>query len=90
MERNLTTTGNDLYEVAPDQWALHVKGGAAFVGNFKNVVTHAVKKLNFKFEEIEFATAQMVKNDHNGAHFGMYRGFLFTFKKDFKYVREAS
>lgn len=90
MERETTTTGYDLYEVANDQWALHVKGGAAFVGTFRKVITHAVTHLNFKIEEIEFATKEMIKQEHNAAHFGMYRGFLFTFKKDFVHVKRQA
>lgn len=90
MERDINTTGYDLYEVANDQWALHVKGGAAFVGSFRKVVRHAVTRLGFKLSEIEYATQEMLKQDHNGAHFGVYRGFIFTFKKDFKAVKAAT
>jgi hypothetical protein len=88
MDTNLNTAGYDLYEVSEDHWALNVKGGAIFVGTFKKVVIYAVLRLGFKLEEIEYATREMINKDHNGAHFGMYRGFIFTFQKEFKHVKD--
>ena len=90
MERNLNTAGYDLYEIEQDKWALHVKDGPVFIGSFRKVVTHAVTRLKFKLDEIEYATKEMIDKGHNGAHFGMYRGFIFTFQKEFKHVRQAS
>jgi len=90
MDTNLNTAGYDLYEVSGDHWALHVKEGPVFVGSFRKVVTHAVTRLGFKLSEIEIATKEMIKMEHNGAHFGMYKGFIFTFQKEFKHVKQAS
>jgi hypothetical protein len=90
MDTNLNTAGYDLYEVSEDSWALHVKDGPIFVGTFRKVALHAVTRLGFKLEEIEYAAKEMIKREHNGAHFGMYRGFIFTFQREFKHVKQAS
>jgi hypothetical protein len=90
VDTNLNTAGYDLYEVSEDHWALHVKDGPVFIGTFKKVVIHAATRLGFKLSEIEFATKEMINKGHNGAHFGMYRGFIFTFQREFKHVKQAS
>jgi len=85
----LNTAGYDLYEVG-DLWFLHVKGGSVFSGTFYKVARHAISVLGFKATEIEEAIGEMTKNGHNGAHFGMYKGFIFSFNKEFKSVKRAS
>jgi len=40
--------------------------------------------------EIEIAVREMLVNDHNAAHFGIYKKFIFSFKKEFPNVRQAS
>lgn len=87
---NFTSEGYDLYEVTKNEWILHVKNGAIYTGTFKKVIKYAVTKMGFKLEEFDIAVKEMVKYNHNGAHFGMYRGFIYTFQKDFKHVQAAS
>lgn len=89
MDKYLNSAGFDLYEVTANEWILNIKGGALYVGEFKKVVRHAASKLGFSLSELDSAVKEMVKNDHNAAHFGMYRGFMYTFKKDFN-ERKAS
>lgn len=90
MEKNINIAGYDLYEITKNEWIMHVKGGPVFAGEFKKVVIHAVTKLGFELGEIEIAVQQMLKNDHNGAHFGTYKSFIYSFRKDFKYDKQAS
>lgn len=87
-KESLNSSGYDLYEVDTDQWALHIKHGQIFVGTFRKIVTHMVAKLGFDLDEIQVATKTMIEKDHSGAHFGMYRGFIFTFQKEFKNVKD--
>jgi hypothetical protein len=75
--------GYDLIEMGNDQWAMNVRGGSLFVGSFRKVVMHSVAVLGFNLKEIEFAVKEMLDKGHNSAHFGMYKGFIFTFEKDF-------
>ena len=88
MDKNLTTSGFDLYEVEQDQWVFHIKGGSIYIGSFRKVAIYMVTRIGFKLEEIQAATKEMIEKDHNAAHFGIYRGFISTFKKEFKYARQ--
>lgn len=90
MFMNLNSAGYDLYEVTPNEWIMNVKNGPLYVGTFKKVVKHAVIKMGFSLVEIEVAVDEMLKKGHNAAHFGMSRGFISTFNKDFPNVRKAS
>lgn len=87
---NLNTAGYDLYEITRDEWILHVKNGPIFSGSLKKVGLHAVAHMGFKPEELEVAVIEMNRNGHNGAHFGMYKGFIFSFSKEFKNDQKAS
>lgn len=87
---NLNMAGYDLYEITKDEWILHVKNGPIYSGTFKKVVVHAIKRLGFRLEEFDIACQEMIKYNHNGAHFGMYKGFIYTFQKEFKHDRKAS
>ena len=81
--------GYDLYEIeGEDNWAFHVKEGPVFMGTFKKVVTYMISRLGFDPSEIDYAVKTMVQEEHNAAHFGMYRGFIFSFSKEFKNVKD--
>ena len=91
MNTTLHSSGYDLCELDGDQWAVNVRGGPLFVGTFHKVVIHAVTRMGFQLSEIEFAVKNMIDKNHNAAHFGMYRGFIFTFNREVKDVgRKAS
>jgi hypothetical protein len=90
MNKGLNGAGYDLYEKSNDEWILNVKGGSVFVGTFRKVVTHAVTRMGFELDEIDFAVKQMLDKGHNAAHFGMYRSFIFSFQKEFKNESKAS
>ena len=80
----LNTAGYDLYEVTREEWILHVKeNGPIYHGTLKKIALHAIKNMGFKVQDFEIATQEMVKMGHNGAHFGMHGGFIFTFQREF-------
>lgn len=83
MEKNINISGYDLYEITKDEWILNVRSGPLHVGTFKDVVKLAVTKLRFSLEEVEFAVKEMIRTDHNAAHFGVQGSFIHTFHKDF-------
>ncbi len=89
MERNLNTAGYDLYEITKDEWIIHIKNGDIFAGSFKKVIIHAITRLGFSMEEIEISVTEMLKYGHNGAHFGTYKSFIYTFQKEFKYEQAS-
>lgn len=90
MNKILNATGYDLYEVTHNEWVLHVNNGDIYRGTFYKVARYAAAKLNFSLEEIELAAVEMTKIGHNGAHFGAFKRFIYTFNKDFKNVAKAA
>jgi hypothetical protein len=90
MDKNLNSLGYDLIDLGDESWVLNVRGGPIYVGTFNKVVKLAVVRLGFSLQEIEFAASTMIEKNHNAAHFGMYRGFIYTFQKDLPNVRKAS
>lgn len=65
-------------------WELHGPSGV-FRGDLKKICTFAVVELGFPFKELEIAVDEMEKQFHDGAEFGIYRHFMFTFDKEEKY-----
>ena len=61
-------------------WELHSPSGV-FSGTLKKVCAYAVTELGFPFKELEIAVEEMEKHLHNGAEFGIYQHFMFTFDK---------
>lgn len=89
MNKEFNSKGFDLYEIAHNQWVLDTKVADIFGGSWSDVLRYAVS-IGFKLSEIDTAVVEMVKHDHNAAHFGGGRGFIFTFKKDFSHGKKAS
>jgi len=87
---NVNTNGYDLYQITQDEWVLHVKGGSSYNGTFKKVVLLMVKNMGFKLSEVQYGAEAMIVKGHNAAHFGMYKGFIHTFNKEFGHGRKAS
>lgn len=82
MDTRLNTAGYNLYEVSSDEWIFDSNTGPFYAGSFRDVVSH-MAQIGFQLDEIETAVRNMVNEDYNGAHFGMYKCFLFSFQKDF-------
>lgn len=78
------SAGYDLYEIYPNHWMLHDKSDMrVYNGSLIEVGKLAVQNLHFDIDEIEFAVTEMNKHGHNGAHFGMSTGFIFSFNRNF-------
>lgn len=61
-------------------WEFYSPKGV-FRGNFKQVCTFAVTNFGFSLDEFEIAVQEMEKHFQNGAEFGIYKTFMFTFDK---------
>lgn len=46
--------------------------------SFSRMIAHLVNDLGVEPSELNIAVAEMFKNDHNTAHFGIHKGFIFT------------
>lgn len=56
-----------------------------YTGTLKQVATYAVLELGFSVEEIEIGVLEMEKHFHNGAEYGVFKRFMWTFDKEEKY-----
>lgn len=69
-----------MYMIDDETWQIHATGKAAYEGNLKQIMKHCIHSLGFEFEDLEAAVMEMNKRGHNGAEFGVLKGFIFTFE----------
>lgn len=72
--------GYKLYDFG-SHYELHFRSGI-YRGNLKQVTTYAVIEHGFDVNEIEIGILEMDKHFHNGAEYGMYKRFMWTFDKE--------
>ena len=65
-------------------WEFKTPSGI-MTGGLKQICTYAVISLGFQFKELEMAVEEMEKQFHDGAEFGIYKSFMFTFDKTEKF-----
>lgn len=75
--------GYELVEVEKDIWFLQVDNEQPYYGTFKEVVRFAIIYHDFTLDEIESAVQNMLELNHNAANFGIYGGFIFSYKYSF-------
>jgi hypothetical protein len=80
--------GYTLYDLG-SHWELHGPLGI-FRGNLKQVMTYAVIELGFVFEELEIGVIEMDKHFHDGAEYGIWKRFMWTFDRSEKIKTTAS
>jgi hypothetical protein len=91
MEKDFNVTGYNLYTLSLNSWILDDGAGHVFNGTLIEVTRYAVKELKFVVNEIEVALDDMLKKEHDGAHFGGNRTFIYSFNRKAKnVVRTAS
>lgn len=62
-------------------WEMHSSKGI-YRGGFRQVCTYAVLELGFSMKELEIGVVEMEKTFHNGAEFGIFKRFMYTFDKE--------
>lgn len=88
----LSTVGMyEIYKLSDDLYQVHssVRGVTAMEGSMVAIVTYMVTILKFEIDEIEFALVDMLQKDNDAAHFGMFGGFIYSFKRVAKYGKVA-
>ena len=76
---NKESTGYYLKEVSHDNWSFRSNGEyAIYIGSFKEMVRLMVNAHHFELGNIDLAIKEMLRNDHNMAHFGMHRSFIYS------------
>lgn len=63
------------------EWQIHTKHNGAFAGDFTAIIAYCINTLEMDREELDVAVSEMCKNDHNCAHFGMWKSFIHTYNR---------
>lgn len=80
MRQHIETSGYYLIENGHDDWTF-IAGDFQYRNSFRNVVICAIARNGFRADDIDDAVKEMVKNDHDGIHFGIFKTFIFTFSQ---------
>lgn len=63
------------------EWQIHTKYSGAFAGDFMSIISYCIQRLEISKEDLDVAVQEMCKNNHNCAHFGIYRHFMYTYNR---------
>ncbi len=79
----------DLRVTKDGVWMIQKHNGGALRGTLRQVMSYCQFYLGFDVKELDLALDEMIKQGHDGAHFGVMQGFIFTFdSKDRPLVRD--
>ena len=67
-----------------DHWRIEIDRKAIFEGKFKDAARIMIRELKFDSNQIDMAIKEMCKEDRSGpdhdvAHFGIYKRFMFSY-----------
>jgi hypothetical protein len=68
----------DIRRIDERKWSITTNKTRSFVGSLKEVCQVAVG-IGLSIDEIEYALTEMAWMDHDVAHFGIYKGFIFSY-----------
>ena len=73
----------EIYKLDHDLYQIHssFRTEQAMEGTLLAILTYAVQVLGFSASELEAALLDMNEKDHDAAHFGINRGFIFSFNR---------
>ena len=69
-----------LYKIG-DLWQVHTINLGAYEGNFNQIMSYCMSKLDIRAEELEVAVSEMMRNDHDAADFGIRNTFIYSFRR---------
>lgn len=81
----IPNSGYKLFDLG-SHWEFH-SSTRVFRGKFEDVRFYAVFDLGFNHLDIDLAVDQMKERHHEGAEFGIYKHFLFTFERDISHEK---
>jgi hypothetical protein len=75
-----------MYEIRyrDNKWEVHTQGQGAYEGSMLGIIMFCVIKLGFTYEDIREGIEEMTWNDHDTAHFGIYRTFIYSYNQSEK------
>jgi hypothetical protein len=72
----------ELSELPSGQWLL--KGPIKVqVGSFRSMIRLAIAECRIEASQLDVAVQEMIKNEHNTAHFGVWGTLIYTYNKKF-------
>lgn len=74
-----------LYDLG-DKWQIHSSDFGAMEGSFRQIVSYMAIELGLSYDEIELAVVDMCKRGNNGAEFGVFKKFIFSFNREISNV----
>jgi hypothetical protein len=83
-------TDYNIIELSEDLWLFQQVGEESIYGTFLEIFLIALIQYSFNFNELELAIQHMIEEDHNAAHFGMWKSFIYSFNYKFSHERKAS
>ena len=88
MQIQTNAAGYNLYEESNGKWTLE-NLNPIFSGTLKEVGLFMVREIGFSMPQLEMALNAMADENHNAAHFGVFKKFIYSYERD-KYVGKAS
>jgi hypothetical protein len=75
-----------MYEikVIGGKWQVHTQGQGAYEGSFLQIATLCINRLGFSYEDFKEGVEEMTWNDHDTAHFGIYKSFIYSYDSNKK------
>jgi hypothetical protein len=81
LEFSMDEKGFNIIEVFENIWVFEVIDGQSYYGNLREVVLLAIHNHDFSFHDIELAINSMIREEHNAAHFGIFKTLIYTFNQ---------
>ena len=72
----------NIHKINEDRYQLHSdRTNSLMEGALIHIMVYATHTLGFNPDELEMAFVDMIRNDKDSAHFGIYKAFIFSFNK---------
>jgi hypothetical protein len=70
----------ELYLIG-DEWQIHTKEHGARAGDFISIMRFCMRVVGIDAIELDVAVSEMCKSNHNCAHFGIWKSFIYTYNR---------
>ena len=72
----------NIHKINEDRYQLHSdRTNSLMESTLLHIMVYATDILGFNPDELEIAFVDMIRNDRDSAHFGIYKTFIFSFNK---------
>jgi hypothetical protein len=71
------------------KWRIETVEGGYMEGTLRQICDFSTSFWGFQTKDFDVALDQMVKNDHDSAHFGIMKHFIYTFDRKDEELQEG-